>query len=146
MIGALAEARGALLMLCVTQSLGALQVDFEASRAAFLVGTSHKWMCAGYGAGFLAMRSDLIGQLPWPAVGWTSQRNPDEMRNDRLDLAPAAKVLEMGCATFPSILALGAATRLWLRAGPEQVEARVRELTSAFRTKLRTQGFDVPRH
>jgi selenocysteine lyase/cysteine desulfurase len=143
-LGDLAARRDAHFLLCVTQSLGALQVDFHRSRASFLLGTSHKWLCGGYGAGFLAMRRDLIGKLPWSGVGWLSQRDPERLRNDALDLLPEARVLEMGCANFPSLLALGAAVRGWLEVGPERVEQRVRALTLALRQKLNHAGFDVP--
>jgi cysteine desulfurase/selenocysteine lyase len=143
-LGALAEANGALLVLCVTQSLGALRVNFQESRAAFLVGTGHKWLCAGYGAGVLAIRSDLIGRLPWPAAGWLSQREPNLMRNDTIDFLPEARVVEMGCGAFPSVLALGAAARLWLATGPDRVQARVQELTARFQASLRAAGFALP--
>lgn len=143
-LGALAKARGAHLVLNVTQSLGALRVDFRATGAAFAIGTSHKWLCAGYGGGWLAMRRDLIGQLRWPAVGWLSARDPDAMRNDVLDLAPAARVVEMGCHPSPALLALGAACELWLQTGPERIEARVRELTRRLRARLGEQGLPYP--
>jgi selenocysteine lyase/cysteine desulfurase len=143
-LGRLAAARGAHLVLCATQALGALRVDFHASGAAFCIGTSHKWLCAGYGGGWLAMRKDLIGALRWPAVGWLSAREPERMRNDVLDLAPAARVLEMGCQASPAVLAVGAASELWLSTGPERVEARVRALTRELRARLAAEGLDFP--
>jgi kynureninase len=143
-LGRLAAAQGAIFVSCVTQSLGALRVNFRASGADFLVGTSHKWLCGGYGAGLLAMRSDLIGKFQWPAVGWVSQREPELMINNRLELKDAASVLEMGCSTLPSIHAAGAAARLWLSVGPDRVEARVRELTNLFRHRLKENGFRAP--
>lgn len=143
-LGDVAKAHGAHLVLCSTQSLGALQVDFEKSGASFLTGTSHKWMCAGYGTGYLAIRESLMGTLPWPVAGWLSNRQPDRMRNDVLDLVDDARVVELGCTPFAPVLAMGAAARLWLQTGPERVEARVRELTRGLRSRLRDAGFDAP--
>lgn len=143
-LGALASSKGAHFVLNTTQSLGALQVDFNRSGASFLIGTSHKWLCAGYGGAYLGMRPDLIGAYRWPIAGWISQKDPGQMRNDVLDLAKSVRVVEMGSSPFPVLLALGAAVRLWLDAGPERVEARVKSLTRALRSRLRDAGFDVP--
>lgn len=143
-LGRLAAACGAEFLLCATQSLGALQVDFHRSGAGFLVGTSHKWLCAGYGAGFLFVRADKHGTLRWPQVGWLSQRHPEAMRNDVLDIDPRPRALEAGCQPTPSLLALGAAVRLWLWVGPKAVETRVQLLTRSLRTRLREAGFAAP--
>lgn len=143
-LGEVARRRNAHFVLCATQSLGALEVDFRKSGAAFLTGTSHKWLCAGYGGGYLAIRDDLIGTLRWPAAGWLSVRDPDAMRNDVLDLVNAARVVELGCAPFAPLLALGAACRMWLKEGPAEVDRRVRTLTRLFRERLSSEGFDVP--
>lgn len=144
MLGGIARRQKAHFVLCATQSLGALQVDFKASGASFLTGTSHKWLCAGYGGGYLAIRDDLIGTLPWPAAGWLSVRDPDAMRNDVLELQDRARVLELGCPPFAPLLALGAASRMWLNQGPEEVEQRVRSLTLLLRRRLNDEGFAVP--
>lgn len=144
LLGEIARRHGAHFVLCATQSLGALEVDFAASGASFLTGTSHKWLCAGYGGGYLAMRADLIGVLRWPAAGWLSVRDPDAMRSDVVDLVDEAKVLELGCPPFAPLLALGAACRMWLKEGPAEVDRRVRGLTRLLRERLRDAGFDVP--
>lgn len=148
-LGRLAKSAGAHFILCATQSLGALEVDFKSSGASFLTGTSHKWMCGGYGAGYLVMKEELMGQLPWPSAGWLSNRNAGLMRNDVLDLRSDARVFELGCTPFASVLAMGAAARLWLDTGPERVQARVRSLTQSLRKRLRAAGFvapDAPEH
>ena len=142
--GALAMASGATFVLCVTQSLGALCVDFAASGADFLVGTSHKWLCGGFGAGLLAVRAHRHGRTRWPLVGWLSQRHPETMQNNRLDLDPRPRAMEAGCQPIPVLLAAGAAARLWLETGPERVEARVRSLDALLRERLRDAGFDAP--
>lgn len=143
-LGRLARDRDATFVLCATQALGALQVDFAASGADFLTGTSHKWLCAGYGGGYLAMREDLFGRYRWPVAGWMSAADPDAMHNDRVELANAARVLELGCQPFPVLLALGEACRLWLETGPERVEARVRALTRSLRERLTARGMRFP--
>jgi cysteine desulfurase/selenocysteine lyase len=142
--GALAAAQDAAFLLCATQSLGALQVDFRASGAAYLVATSHKWLCAGYGGGQLVVRDDLLASRRWPQVGWLSQAHPEAMRNDRLEIVPETRAVEAGCQPSASLIALGRAVRQWLDWGPERVEARVRGLTKTLRERLRNAGFAVP--
>ena len=143
-LGAMARDAGAAFLLCVTQALGAMQVDFAASGADFLVGTSHKWLCAGYGAGLLAVRADRHATTRWPQVGWLSQKNPMQMRAEVLDLENLPRVMEAGAHPTPCLWAAGAAARIWLRTGPERIQQRVRALTAELRARLRTAGFDAP--
>jgi selenocysteine lyase/cysteine desulfurase len=66
------------------------------------------------------------------------------MLNSALDFPREAKVLEMGCASFPSILALGESLRLWNEYGADNIQRRVRLLTRLLRDKLREADFAVP--
>ncbi len=144
-----AHQHGADFLFVATQSLGALRVDFGRIGASFMTGNSHKWLCAGFGAGYLAIRRELHERLRWPQVGWLSQEHAEEMRNDRLQIVQKPRALEMGAGPNPSIFALGAAVKLWLDTGPERVEARVRELSRSLRDKLHDAGFAsrrVPEH
>ena len=139
----LCASKNARFLVCVTQSIGALEVDFTRWGADYLVGTSHKWLCGGYGAGLLAVRASRWGR--WPVVGWLSQKSPERMVNDALDLDPRPRALEAGCQPVPSILAAGAAAKLWLEADVTRVADRVRSLSSRLRTKLRDAGFEAPK-
>lgn len=138
----LCASKGARFLVCVTQSLGALAVDFRGWGADYLVATSHKWLCAGYGAGLLAVRESRWGR--WPVIGWLSNQHAGRMRNDVLELNPRPRALEGGCQPSPSILAAGAAAKLWLGADVDRVDARVRELNGALRRRLREAGFPAP--
>ena len=140
-LGAIARASDARFMVCVTQSMGALPVDFAAWDADYVIGTSHKWMCAGYGAGLLAVARRHHDPKRWPQVGWLSQRDIGQfLVNDRLDVVASPRAMEAGCAPSAALLTLGAASRLWLEAGPERVEARILSLTERLRTQLSEAG------
>ncbi len=140
-LGAIARAAGARFIVCVTQSLGALPVDFAGWDADYLIGTSHKWMCAGYGAGLLAVARRHHDPKRWPQVGWLSQREVGQfLVNDRLDIVAAPRAMEAGCAPSAALLTMGAASRLWLETGPQRVEERILSLTDRLRTQLSEAG------
>ena len=139
-------ARRIVRALRATQSLGALRCRL--SCVGGRVPPRHQpqsGMCGGYGAGLIAVRRDLIGKLPWAAVGWLSQRDPDAMRErSSRPVAGGARAGDGVRELLAPILALGAAARGWRQSDPQQVQQRVRALTRLLRDKLRDVGFDTP--
>jgi selenocysteine lyase/cysteine desulfurase len=96
----------------------------------------HKWLCAGFGAGFVYIARPLLDQHPPRAVGWMSVRDPFAFDNRRVDLLPANARHEMGCPTFPGIFALGAAVEYLARLGREAIANRILELNMYLTSRL----------
>src|SRR5262245_24619529 len=74
------EALGALkgrrnLLVCGSQSVGAFEVDVRAMQIDGLACAGHKWMMAGYGAGFLYISKELLKRPPHQ-LGWRSVKDP----------------------------------------------------------------------
>lgn len=134
---ALCSARRCKLVVNACQSLGARPLDVRQHRIDFLVGTSHKWLCGGHGAGLIYIKDALLAELRLPVVGWTSVGRPELMENRRLDIRREASALEVGCHSYDAILRLGASLDLLLQAGYERIHERICELTTALRSGLR---------
>jgi kynureninase len=76
--GICARARevGALSMVDVYQTAGAVPIDVQAWGADLLVGGSHKWLCGGPGAAFMYVRPGLETRLAPRTVGWMAHADP----------------------------------------------------------------------
>jgi len=120
-IGAIAHARGGLLVLDAAQTFGLLPCDVAASGADVVAAPAHKWLLGTSGAGILWVREGLE---PEPLVqGGTGSLS------DSLDM-PAAFTARMEAGT-PDVPALAA-----LAAAAEWLEARGIEAAAATPTRL----------
>ncbi|MDQ3744460.1 MAG: aminotransferase class V-fold PLP-dependent enzyme [Acidobacteriota bacterium] len=127
-----------------SQSAGAFRIDVKRMRIDALCSAGHKWMLAGYGAGFVYLSRELQRRTRPRAVSWMSNVDPFAMRNDSYDLrGDAAARAETGCPHFAGIFALGEAARHLLEIGPERIERRVLALNRHLTESLAAAGWRV---
>src|SRR5438128_2753090 len=116
------------LVINASQSAGAFEIDVKRMRIDALCATGHKWMLAGYGAGFVYLSRELLDQSLPRSIGWLSVDEPFEMRNDEFrPRHDAAARVELGCPHFAGIFSLGAAIDLIRELGIANIQARVLE-------------------
>lgn len=127
-IAQLAHRHGALLLLDSYQALGTMPIDVRQLGVDVLVGGTLKYLLASAGLGFMYLRPGLAARLQPTAMGWFSQANIFAMDIYRNDPAPDARRFEGGTPPVPNIYAALAGIELVQRAGPEAIEAHVREL------------------
>jgi cysteine desulfurase/selenocysteine lyase len=126
-----------------SQSIGAFPVDVRQARIDALATAGHKWLCAGYGAGFLFVDRALLAARPPAAIGWLSVEDPFSFENRSFKVLSEARRVEMGCPPLGGIFALGAAVRYLTGVGLEQIAQRVLELNAYLTTCLDRQGFSL---
>jgi selenocysteine lyase/cysteine desulfurase len=131
------------LVVCASQSLGAFPVDVRASRIDALACAGHKWMCAGYGAGFCYVSRELVRSRPPRNVGWLSGEDPFAFDNRRLRLLASNARSELGCPPFGPIFALGAAVDYLAGLGAGAIAERVLTLNQYLTTRLELASFEV---
>jgi selenocysteine lyase/cysteine desulfurase len=131
------------LVVCASQSLGALPVDVRSARIDALACSGHKWLCAGYGAGFVYLRRELLARKPPKAIGWLSVRDPYAFDNARYSLLQGAARHETGCPPFAGIFALGAAIEYLVGLGLDRIAQRVLELNDYLTDALERADFTV---
>ena len=144
--------REMLLVVNATQSFGALEIDVRKG-VDMLYATGLKWMCAGYGAGFIYLRQGLVDDLGLPDLtGWLSVENPYRMDHANTTPISAARSLDAGGGMphFGPLLSLCGALRLYekighgdIRRGVTAVQRRTVGLATELRTSLTNAGFDV---
>lgn len=131
------------LVVCASQSAGAFPIDVGRSGIDALASAGHKWMCAGYGAGFAYISRALLARHPPRAIGWLSVRDPFRFERLRYEVLPSNRRAEMGCPPFAQILALGAAVDYLAGVGIEAISQRVLALNAYLTDTLRRHGVDV---
>jgi selenocysteine lyase/cysteine desulfurase len=130
------------LLVSASQSLGAFEIDVKAMQIDGLACAGHKWMVAGYGAGFVYVSKELLKRAP-KDLGWLSVKDPYAFNNRSGAPVQAARRYELGCPSFPGIFALGAAVSYLDGIGRERIQSRVLQLNTALTSALRHEGFEV---
>jgi cysteine desulfurase/selenocysteine lyase len=140
---ALAELKGRRsLIVCGSQSLGAFEIDVNAMEIDGMACAGHKWLCAGYGAGFVYVSKELLTRAP-KGLGWRSVKDPFAFNNRAGVPVKAARRYEMGCPAFPGIFALGAAVSYLDGIGRDRIQSRVLQLNTVLTSAMRHEGFEV---
>ena len=145
-VSRLAHARGALLYVDGTQSLGALRFDVAAVQPDMLAVDPYKWLISPNGASFFYISPELRKTLRPTVMGWRSDkgwRAVDDLLHGAPELPEGAEKYEGGMLNFPSLYALGESVRMVLEIGPERIEGRVLELAGAVADLLRRAGAKV---
>lgn len=130
------------LIVCGSQSVGAFQIDVEAMKIDGLACAGHKWMTAGYGAGFVFVSRELLKRAPH-GLGWRSVKDPFAFNNRAGVPVATARRYEYGCPAFPGIFALGAAVSYLDGIGRERIQSRVLQLNTALTSSLLHEGFEI---
>jgi selenocysteine lyase/cysteine desulfurase len=140
------HARGALLFVDGTQSVGALRFDTARIQPDMLAVHGYKWLLSPNGAGFFYIAPQLRERLQPNVVGWRSHRdwrNVDNLHHGVPELLPSAEKYEGGSVSFALLYAMEASLDLILEVGPDIVEQRVLELAGKVREIMRGLGATV---
>jgi cysteine desulfurase/selenocysteine lyase len=125
-----------------SQSVGAFPTDVRANGVDALCSAGHKWLCAGYGAGFVYIARELLSRRP-RTIGWMSVERPFHFDNRSYTLLQSQQRLELGTPAFGAIFALGAAADYVLAIGLDAVSERVLWLNRYLTFLLDREGVPV---
>ena len=137
------HARGILLYVDGTQTVGALRFDTGRIQPDMLAVHAYKWLLSPNGAGFLYIAPRLRERLQPNVVGWRSHRdwrNVDNLHHGIPELMSSAEKYEGGFVAFPLLYAMEASLDLILETGPDAIEQRVLDLSAKAREILRGFG------
>lgn len=131
----LAAEHGALSLLDGAQAVGQLPVHLPEIGADFYVGNGHKWLHGPKGTGFLYVRRDRLDLLKAQHVGPWSFVKPIHLES--LQHEHSARRYEYGTRNYPTYVALGAAVDYLESLGWDRLEARMRDLSTELKERLR---------
>ena len=132
-VAAACHAQGALLVLDVSQSCGAVPMDVKELGADFLVCAGYKWLLSPYGTGFFWVKSELQDTGRPGPFSWTSQATDSFFELSFVDPKPshsAKRWDSVEAATYFNfnLAAMDASVDFVLRVGPAFVREHNRQL------------------
>jgi cysteine desulfurase / selenocysteine lyase len=137
------RARGVLLFIDGTQSVGALRFDAARVQPDMLAVHGYKWLLSPNGAGFFYIAPQLRERIQPNVVGWRSHRdwrNVDNLHHGAPEFLSSAEKYEGGSVCFALLYAMEASLDLIIEIGPDVVERRVLDLATKAREMLRGLG------
>jgi cysteine desulfurase/selenocysteine lyase len=134
---------GRRLVVCASQSMGAFPIDVKRSGIDALASAGHKWLCAGYGAGFFYVHRDILAARPPRTIGWMSGAEPFAFDPLHCKVLPSNRRAELGCPPFGPIFALGAAVDFIADIGIDAIAERILGLNMYLTLELGRAGFEV---
>jgi cysteine desulfurase / selenocysteine lyase len=126
-----------------SQSVGVFPTDVHASQVDALACSGHKWLCAGYGAGFVYVSKELLAARKPVSISWMSVADAFRFENRRYELLKTACRMELGTPAFAGAFALGAAARYLQGIGIEAIAQRVLELNTYLTARLSRERFEL---
>ena len=133
------RARGILLFIDGTQSVGALRFDAARVQPDMLAVHGYKWLLSPNGAGFFYIAPQLRERIQPNVVGWRSHRdwrNVDNLHHGAPEFLSSAEKYEGGSVSFALLYAMEASIDLMLEIGPDVIEARVLDLAGENRLAI----------
>lgn len=98
-----AQACGALVLLDVYQSAGALELDAAGWEVDFLIGGMIKWLCGGPSCGYLYVRPELQAELEPRLTGWIAHAEPFAFSHAGMHYAPGVRRFAQGTPNIPGL-------------------------------------------
>jgi cysteine desulfurase / selenocysteine lyase len=134
------HAQGALLLLDVSQSCGAVPMDVNAMGADFLVCAGYKWLLGPFGTGFFWAKNEHIGKLRPGPFYWMAAEGADNFSALAFaDPKPAQAARRWDAAetaNYYNLAALEAGLELVLRAGAQTVAEHNHKLIELLFSRL----------
>ena len=93
---------GALVMVDVYQTVGAVPIDVHDWDADIVVGGSHKWLCGGPGTAFMWMKPALRERLRPRVTGWMGHEDPFAFEPAPIRLAAGYRRFLGGTPSMPA--------------------------------------------
>ena len=120
---------GASVLVDAVQTPGQAPLDVTEWGADAVAMASHKWMLGIWGAGFLYVDSDAIGQFHPEGIGYRSVEDPSA---DEYELKPGAARFEVGTTSPAPYAALSASIDLLGDVGLGTIEDHITDLAERF--------------
>ncbi len=138
-----AHRHGALVVLDVYQSLGAVPFDVRELDVDFLVGGSVKWLCGGPGAGYLYVHPAIVERLQPRFAGWFSHERPFGFEPPPIAYAEGVARFIGGTPNIPAYYQAREGYRIVREVGVETIRAKAMRQTTLIMDAAKAAGFTV---
>jgi kynureninase len=94
---------GALVLLDVYQSAGAVELHAGDWQVDFLIGGTIKWLCGGPACGYLYVRPELQGELKPRLTGWVAHESPFSFASPPMRYSESVRRFAQGTPSIPAL-------------------------------------------
>jgi kynureninase len=98
-----ARKHGALVLLDIYQSAGAVELAAGDWQVDFLIGGTIKWLCGGPACGYLYVRPDLQRELQPRLTGWVAHNAPFDFAQPPMRYAESVRRFAQGTPSIPAL-------------------------------------------
>jgi kynureninase len=134
---------GAVMMLDVYQSAGAVPLELERWGVHAAVGGSVKWLCGGPGAGYLWVHPEIADTLEPSLTGWQADDEPFAFRPGAIHYTKGAWRFLTGTPNIPALYSCRPGYRIVAGIGAQKIRERSLALTGHLINLAEEAGFQV---
>jgi kynureninase len=118
-----AQKHGALVLLDVYQSAGAVELKARDWEVDFLIGGTIKWLCGGPACGYLYVRPDLQNQLQPRLTGWVAHGAPFDFAPPPMRYDDSVRRFAQGTPSIPALYSVLPGLEIIEEVGVENIRA-----------------------
>lgn len=134
---------GIWLVADIIQGVGVRPFHFHESGFDIVCGGSHKFLCSGYGVGFMALKKARMKELDPLEYGAMTFGTPDTEKSFSSRPKMDGTRYEPGTKSMIEIIAMGASLDLLTKFGIESIFKEASRLSNRLSTGLKEIGFNV---
>ncbi|MBI1761204.1 MAG: aminotransferase class V-fold PLP-dependent enzyme [Acidobacteria bacterium] len=138
-----AHAQGALVLLDVYQSAGAVELAAADWEVDFMIGGTIKWLCGGPACGYLYVRPALQNELQPRLTGWIAHAEPFAFAHAGMHYASGARRFAQGTPGIPGLHSCLAGLQLIEEVGVPLIAAESRRRTARMVEFMQAKGWPL---
>lgn len=120
---------GALVLLDVYQSAGAVELQARSWDVDFLIGGTIKWLCGGPACGYLYVRPDLQMELTPRLTGWVAHHEPFSFASAPMRYTDSVRRFAQGTPCIPALYSVLPGLKIIEEVGVKTIQAESRRRT-----------------
>jgi kynureninase len=138
-----AHKKGALVLLDVYQSAGAVPLEATRWNVDFLIGGTIKWLCGGPACGYLYVRPDLQRDLRPRLTGWVAHDSPFDFSHAPMRYARSVRRFAQGTPSIPALYSAIPGMEIIQSVGLEQIASESRRRTEQIIEFAKVRGWKL---
>ena len=138
-----AHQHGALVLLDVYQSAGAVELQASEWEVDFLIGGTIKWLCGGPACGYLYVRPDLQKDLAPRLTGWVAHAEPFAFAAAPMRYVDSVRRFAQGTPSIPALYSVLPGLQIIEEVGVKTIQAESQRRTEWMIDFALEQGWKV---
>jgi kynureninase len=134
---------GALVLLDVYQSAGALELHANEWEVDFLIGGTIKWLCGGPASGYLYVRPDLQKDLAPRLTGWVAHAAPFDFASAPMQYTDSVRRFAQGTPSIPALYSVLPGLQIIEEVGVKTIQAESQRRTEWMIDFALEQGWKI---